>query len=119
MKWYLAKMVYRIICGDGNHTPQFDEQLRLIKAEDDLEAFQKARLFGQREQDNFLNAAHKPVHWRFVDVSEIHELSDLNDGAEIYSRISEEENGDIYTKLTLMRAAHLQENIVHTSLQLN
>ena len=31
MKWYLAKIVYRIICGEGNHTPQFDEQLRLIK----------------------------------------------------------------------------------------
>ena len=36
MKWYLAKLVYRIICGEGNHKPQFDEQLRLIYAEDDL-----------------------------------------------------------------------------------
>jgi len=27
MNWYLAKLVFRIICGDGDHTPQFDEQL--------------------------------------------------------------------------------------------
>jgi hypothetical protein len=29
MQWYLAKLVFQIICGDGNHRPQFDEQLRL------------------------------------------------------------------------------------------
>ena len=119
MKWYLAKLVYRIICGDGKHTAQFDEQLRLINAEDDLHAFYKARLFGEREQDNFLNAADKPVHWKFIDVSEIHELNDLNDGVEIYSRISEDDNADIYTKLVLLRAAHLQENLMHTSVELN
>ena len=119
MKWYLAKLVYRIICGDGKHTPQFDEQLRLIHAEDELHAFYKARLFGQREQDNFLNAAEKPVHWKFIDVSEVHELTSLNDGVEIYSRISEEDNGELYTTLTLLRAAHLQEDFVQTSLQLN
>ena len=48
MNWYLAKMVYRIICGDGNHTPQFDEQLRLIKAQDEFHAFQKiVKLIGE------------------------------------------------------------------------
>jgi hypothetical protein len=119
MKWFLAKLVYRILCGDGKHTPQFDEQLRLIHAENELHAFQKARLFGHREQDNFFNASKKPVLWKFIDVSEVHELNDLNDGVELYSRITEEENGDIYTKLILLRAAHLQENFAHTHLQLN
>ena len=119
MNWYIAKIVFRIITGDGNHTPQFDEQLRLIHAADELHAFQKARLFGHREEDNFLNASQKPVHWRFIDVSEIHELNNLSDGVEIYSRISEEENGDIYTKLTLLRATHLHQNFMHTSMQLN
>ncbi|RYY10197.1 MAG: DUF4288 domain-containing protein, partial [Chitinophagaceae bacterium] len=27
MNWYLAKLIFRIVCGQGNHTPQFDEQL--------------------------------------------------------------------------------------------
>ena len=42
MNWYLSKIVYQIICDQGLHRPQFDEQLRLIYAEDDLHAFQSA-----------------------------------------------------------------------------
>ena len=81
--------------------------------------FKKQDYSGTKNKTIFLNATHKPVHWKFIDVSEIHELNSLSDGVEIYSRISEEENGEIYTTLTLMRAAHLQENFVHTSMQLN
>ena len=44
MKWFLAKIVYRIICGSGNHTPQFDEQLRLIEADSEEDAFKKATI---------------------------------------------------------------------------
>jgi len=119
MNWYLAKIVYRIICGDGNHTPQFDEQLRLIHAADELHAFQKARRLGEKEQDSFLNAVEKPVHWKFIDVSELHKLDDLIDGAEMYSRIREEEDADIYIKITQMRAAHLLANSAYQSLRLN
>ena len=119
MRWYLAKLVYRIICGDGKHTPQFDEQLRLVHAEDDLDAFQKARTTGHREEDNFLNNTQKPVLWKFIDVSELHPLNELIDGAELYSRICEEEDAEIYTKLTYLRASHLQENCTQKSFGLN
>jgi len=119
MKWYLAKLVYRIICGDGEHTPQFDEQLRLIAGDDDMHAFQKARLLGHHEQDDFLNASEKPVHWKFVDVAEMHELSELSDGVEIYSRISEEDDASLYMKLVKLRAAHLLENSMHETMHLN
>ena len=53
MNWYLGKIIFRIICGEGTHTAQFDEQLRLIAATDEEEAFQKATTIGQREQDGF------------------------------------------------------------------
>ncbi len=109
MKWYLAKLIYRIICGEGNHKPQFDEQLRLICADDDLKAFQKARLTGHREQDTFLNNAQKLVHWKFIDVSELHALTDLTDGAEIYSRVHEDDDADTYIEAAKMRAALLLE----------
>jgi|ERR1022692_1616520 hypothetical protein len=119
MNWYLAKMVYRIICGDGDHTPQFDEQLRLIKAQDEFHAFQKAQLIGEREQDNFLNAAQKPVHWKFIDVSELHKLDDLIDGAEMYSKICEEDDANIFIGVTHLKAAHILENSMKKSLHLN
>jgi hypothetical protein len=55
MNWYLSKIIFRIICGEGQHTPQFDEQLRLIAAANEEEAFDKAMAIGQREQDGFYN----------------------------------------------------------------
>jgi len=110
MNWYLAKIIYRIICGDGNHTAQFDEQLRLILAEDKSEAFTKARLLGAKEQDEFMNHSAKPVQWKFIDVSEIHKLNELTDGAEVYSRINEAEDADIYIQVTRLKAAHLLQN---------
>lgn len=119
MKWYLAKLVYQIVCGDGAHTPQFDEQLRLIMAEDELHAFQKARSIGEKEQDNFLNNYNKPVRWKFIDVPELHAMNAMIDGAEMYSRIREEDNADIYIRVTQLKAAHLLENSVHQCIRLN
>ncbi|BAV08055.1 protein of unknown function [Filimonas lacunae] len=113
MNWYLAKIVYRIICGDGDHTPQFDEQLRLIEAEDGLQAFNKAQAMGEREQETFLNQQHSPVQWKFINVSELHRLDKLTDGAEIYSRIKEEEDADIYVHMTNVRAAQLLDKHSH------
>lgn len=119
MNWYLTKMIYRISCGDGKHTPQFDEQLRLIKAEDELHAFIKARQLGHKEEDSVLNNTTKPVLWKFIDVAEIHLLSNLIDGAELYSRIREEEDADYYTGATYRKAALLLDNCSHAFISTN
>jgi hypothetical protein len=110
MKWYLAKLIYRIICGEGNHKPQFDEQLRLITAEDDLHAILKARTTGHREEDTFLNDSQKLVQWKFIDVCELHVLTEFIDGAEIYSSICEQEDPDHFINNTYRRAAYLLES---------
>lgn len=119
MKWYLAKIVYRIICGEGNHIPQFDEQLRLINAEDDLHAFQKARTIGDKEEDSFLNNNQKPVRWKFIDVCELHRIDTLTDGAEIYSRICEEEDAVNYIKMINNRAKYLHDSCFQKTFQMN
>ncbi len=119
MRTYLAKIVYRIICGDGDHTPQFDEQLRLIHAEDDLHAFQKARLLGEREEDNFLNNKQKPVLWKFIDVSEVHLLNDLADGVEVYSQIKEEDDAEHYIRGIQKRAVILYESCLEKNIFMN
>ena len=109
MKWYLSKIVFRIICGDGKHTAQFDEQLRLISAANEDEAFEKARTIGQKEEDSFLNLKQQPVRWEFVDVAELYRLSELIDGAELYSRISEVDDADAYTNFVHGKAESLQQ----------
>ncbi len=55
MYWYVAKIVYQIICGTGEHLPQFDEQLRLISATSKAEAWKKAVQIGEQEQYAFRN----------------------------------------------------------------
>ncbi len=109
MEWYLAKLVYRIICGSGDHTAQFDEQLRIVAGEDELHAFNKAQLIGQREQDTFLNHADNLVQWKFISVTELYKLEKLTDGAEVYSRIREEDDGDAFQHTVNTKAGYLLE----------
>jgi len=98
MNWYLAKIVFRIVCGEGNHTAQFDEQLRLVKADKKEEALLKAQLLGSKGEEMFYNNNRQVVHWQFVNVSELYKLTELIDGAELYSRIEEKEDGDSYVQ---------------------
>lgn len=119
MKWYLAKIIYRIICGEGVHTPQFDEQLRLIHAEDDFHAFQKARRIGEKEEDKFLNDHLKPVHWKFIDITELHPLDELIDGAEIYSKIDEKDDAMKYIGQIITRSKYLHDACLQKSIELN
>lgn len=119
MKLYLAKLVYQIICGEGEHTPQFDEQLRLIEAYNELEAFQKARTIGNNEAEAFYNAKEKLVQWKFIDVCEIHTLHELIDGAELYSQIREEEDAEFYANIVKLKAEKLLEQSANQCFQAN
>ena len=111
MNWYLAKIVYQIICGDGCHRPQFDEQLRMILAGDKLTALYKAMETGVREEDSFMNNSNKLVHWKFVNVAELYPLTEMGDGAEVYSRVTEWDDANAYTKLINQRASRLENEI--------
>jgi len=118
MNWYLAKLVFRIVCGDGLHTPQFDEQLRLVAAESKEEAFAKARRNGKNEQDTFYNRNQQLVQWQFINVSEMYEISELIDGAELYSRIEEKDNAEAYIDVVNKKAENILSGLAHRLLQL-
>src|SRR5215813_1624517 len=105
MEWYLAKIVFRIVCGDGNHTPQFDEQLRLIGAM-------------KKEEDTFYNSRQQLVQWQFINVSELYRLSELIDGAELYSRIEERDNAEQYIHVVNQKAENILFAQTHQLLEL-
>ena len=107
MNWYMAKFVFRIICGDGQHAAQFDEQLRLIEAESQREAFEKAATMGRNEEESFYNRKNQLVQWQFVNISEIYLLNDLTDGIELYSRIEEKDNAEPYIYTVNQKAQNL------------
>lgn len=118
MNWYITKLVYQIICGVGYHTPQFDEQLRLISAGNEEEALEKAMTYGREGEDNFCNAKNELVQWRFINIAELYKLSELLDGAEVYSRISEVEDADAYRLYVQKKAASIKEKTIHQLLHL-
>jgi len=118
MHWYLAKLSFQIICGEGNHTAQFDEQLRLIHAGSRNEGIEKAIDLGKKEQDIFLNQQQQLVQWNFVAVSELYELSELMDGAEIYSRIEETEHPESYLDILFRKSEQLRTGTTQEILNL-
>lgn len=117
--WYLAKLVFRIASPDGGNTTQFDEQLRVIQAEDELHAFYKARLLGEKEQDHHTKANNKPLYWKFIDVSELHIFNQLIDGAEMFSTIHEESDAVKYMQHTMRKATFILESSICKSVPLN
>jgi hypothetical protein len=118
MKWYLAKIVFQIICGDGDHMAQFDEQLRLISAANEDEAFEKATSIGKSDEDTFYNLKQQLVRWQFINVSELYHLSELIDGAEMYSRINEVDDAEAYITFVHRRAESIQRKYTHQLLNL-
>jgi hypothetical protein len=107
MNWYVAKLVFRVISGEGDHIAQFDEQLRLVSAGDEQDAFKKAMLMGISNQDSFLNNKKQPVQWQFIDVAEINQINDLADGTELYYNIQEPADADLYIAWAHHRSALL------------
>lgn len=104
MNWYVVKIVFRIICDTGDHTPQFDEQLCLFFAETELEAFQKARITGIDRENSFQNDKQQNVKWEFVDVGELINIKNIKDGIEVYSQINEYDNAMRYISMIKEKA---------------
>lgn len=92
MKWFVVRYIYQIITGEGDHSPQFDEQLRLTIAANCDEALTKA----ERQADDF----HRPfrncngdmVSWKFICVADLYEIQSPADGAEVASVLHEPED---------------------------
>jgi len=106
MNWYVAKLVFQITTGSERQVSQFDEHLRLIRAESFEQAFLKARLLGIREEDvPGVEAIH--ASWEFVNISELYPLQDLSDGVELYSRIHETCEAHNYIALIHRKASNL------------
>ena len=107
MNWYLAKLVFRIMSGEGEHRPQFDEQLRLLSADNWQHALEKAEALGEQGQDTFLNSKQQKVQWQFVNVAELSAVGKLKDGLELHYRIMEPQNAEQYIELVHDKAAQI------------
>jgi Domain of unknown function (DUF4288) len=112
MNWYISKIVFSISSANTEHKPQFDEQLRLISATSNEEAFLKARKLGLSEEDAYVNDHNNTVKWEFINVSEVILLNKMEDGAELYSNIHETDEAKSYIHCVHQKAIFIRNEFV-------
>jgi hypothetical protein len=107
MTWYVIKLVYQIMTESGK--PQFDVQLRLIRA-DELEwAIEKAHTMGRLGETMFSNQNLNQVRWKFVGVSDLIPLAGIEDGVQLYSETKVFKNATGFVEVVKNRAARILE----------
>ncbi|MFM9838822.1 MAG: DUF4288 domain-containing protein [Cyclobacteriaceae bacterium] len=109
MNWYLAKFVYQVVSGNGKHAPQFDEQLRLIRADEFEWAIEKANILGRLGECSFVNDKQELVKWKFVNVVDVCPITCMEDGVEIYSSTEEPKEVSDYLELVQAKANRLMK----------
>jgi hypothetical protein len=109
MNWYLIKLVYQIICGDGAHQAQFDEQIKLILAAGEEEAYGKAMAAGKSGADVFYNQKQQLVQWKFIDIADMYRLSPFIDGLELHSSVKEADDASAYVNFVHHKARTIKQ----------
>ncbi|MBA3665395.1 MAG: DUF4288 domain-containing protein [Bacteroidetes bacterium] len=108
MNWYLAKLIFDIDTGASASKAQFDEQLRLVNAVSETDAYFKAKELGRKNQSEFLNEKTETVAWRFVGVSEVVQLNEIKDGVELYSTTLETNEKENFINSVLQKGIAIQ-----------
>jgi hypothetical protein len=107
-----SKVIKRIDYGVSPKPPSFDEQIRVIYAEDHLHAFQKARLIGDQEAMHTKVEIDKLIKWKFIDIAELYLFEPSLDGAEMYSLKTSYANADAYIRETQKKALSIFDEAV-------
>lgn len=104
MNWFLVRLIFMISCKNKSRSSQFDEQLRLITARNQVDALLKARELGKEGESSFLNYRDNEVCWKFIDVADVLSIGEIKDGMELYSHTHVTEETDTYIKFVQKRA---------------
>lgn len=108
MNWFVAKIIFQIE-GNDQTFPQFDEQLRLIDAVNEELALEIAYQMGVMHQDEVQSRNQQTLRWKFVAVTELQHVGDLEHGKEIHYRITEPEETTSYLEMVNEKATSLRK----------
>ncbi|GAA4468123.1 hypothetical protein GCM10023093_25160 [Nemorincola caseinilytica] len=89
MRAFTAQIIYRIEC-DGQFTDQYEEQWRLVFAEDEQMAVTEARTTGQSEETTFVDRHGRTIFWRMLAVKDLQPVELVNGGL-LFSTVREAE----------------------------
>jgi len=89
MRSFTAQIIYRIEC-EGLPTDQYEEQWRLIYADDEQTALTKARQAGKDEESTFIDRHGRTMCWRLLAVKDLQPI-ELTNGGLLFSMVREAE----------------------------
>ena len=89
MKSFTAQIIYRIEC-EGLPTDQYEEQWRLVYADDEDRALTEARKAGKNEESTFIDRHGRTMCWRMLAVKDLQPV-DLVNGGLLFSMVREAE----------------------------
>lgn len=96
MRWFAVNCIFKIISGEGAHSPQFNEQIRLVVAPDFSTALAKAKKRSNGYNKPFNNCEGQKVRWEFIGFGAIVEIAEPADGVEVNSQILEPASVTLY-----------------------
>jgi len=122
MNWYLAKLVFQVRSSEETHTPQFEEQCRLIYADEVSWAYEKASVLGRLDERGFLSHNQDTAAKKFIEVADLCLIGKWEDGAKLFSVIEKPNDANAYLeqiKLSGQNAIDLAVKNEINSIQLN
>lgn len=89
MNAYTAQIIYRIEC-EGIPTDQYEEQWRLVYADNVEKALAEAREAGRKEESTFIDRQGRTMCWRMLAVKDLQPI-ELKNGGLLFSMVREAE----------------------------
>jgi Domain of unknown function (DUF4288) len=86
---FTAQIIYRIEC-EGQPTDQYEEQVRLVYADNQAQALSEAREAGKKEESTFTDRQGRTMCWRMVAVKDLQPV-ELRNGGLLFSMVREAE----------------------------
>ncbi len=89
MQPFTAQIIYRIEC-EGLPTDQYEEQWRLVYAENEEQALSEAKVTGSAEEATFIDRHGRAIRWLMLAVKHLQPV-DLTHGGLLFSIVREAE----------------------------
>jgi len=86
---FIAQLVYSIEC-EGRSTDQYEEQWRLIYADDETRALDEARKVAEQDEATMIDRHGRTIVWKLLAVKDL-QPAVLQNGAMLFSIVKEPE----------------------------
>lgn len=85
MKTYASQIIFSIKC-DGRFTGQYEEQWRMVYAESEEGAIEKAKLVGSNEAAMLVDRHGRTISWEMIAIKQVREM-EVRDGSLLSSMV--------------------------------